>query len=94
MSTATLTPLARQRRVCKVAHIFARNMAYYRAARDGAGNYTGPQGNYWVTADNNLLDTAVMEWCKLFADPKAQHHWGKVVSDPAALRSQCLPTLA
>lgn len=90
MSAATLTPLARQRRVCKVAHIFARNMAYYRAARDGAGNYTGPQDNYWVTVDNNFLDTAVMEWCKLFADSKAQHHWGKVVSDLVAFEAALL----
>jgi hypothetical protein len=37
---------------------------------------------------------AVLEWCKLFADPKGKHHWKKVVDDHIALQSALLANLS
>jgi len=30
------------------------------------------------------MDICVLEWCKLFADPRGKHFYKKVVSDPTA----------
>lgn len=77
-----LTREERLRRVLLVALTFARNMAYYRAARDGSGRYVGPDSQFGITADGNFIDMATLEWCKLFGGPKEQHDWRKVVTDP------------
>ncbi len=61
-----LTREERLRRVLLVALTFARNMAYYRAARDGSGQYVGPGTQFAITADGNFIDMATLEWCKLF----------------------------
>jgi len=34
-----------------------------------------------VTARNNFLDTAVLEWCKVLGDPRAKQDWRKSVTD-------------
>jgi hypothetical protein len=39
------------------------------------------------------MDICVLEWCKLFADPRGKHYWGKVVSDPAAFSCGLLQEL-
>lgn len=78
-----LTREERLRRVLLVALTFARNMAYYRAARDGSGQYVGPGTQFGSTADGNFIDMATLEWCKLFGGPNEQHDWRKVVTDPA-----------
>ena len=54
-----------------------RNIAFYRAAQD-ARPWPEPQ-QFWRTASNNFLDVAVLEWCKIFVDEKAKHHWKKLV---------------
>ena len=33
---------------------------------------------------------AVIDWCKVFGDPKAEHYWKKSVSDPEATYPQLL----
>ncbi|MBA9834094.1 hypothetical protein CFB47_39250 [Burkholderia sp. AU27893] len=33
------------------------------------------------TVNSNMLDIAVLEWCKLFADRNAVHHWKRVIRD-------------
>jgi len=38
---------------------------------------------FWVTANGNFLDICILEWCKLFADPKGRHHWRKVIKKEA-----------
>ena len=30
-----------------------------------------------------IIDIAVLEWCKLFADPKDKHFWKSVIADKA-----------
>lgn len=77
-------PLSREerlRRVGKACVHFARNMAYYRAARDGDEWITPAGSNFWNTTTANFIDTAVLEWCKVFADKNERQHWRKVVSD-------------
>lgn len=31
--------------------------------------------DFWVRANGNFLDIAVLEWCKLFAERDGKHHW-------------------
>lgn len=56
-----------------------RNLAFLRAAQDASRRWAGQQ--FWITAHNNFLDTAVLEWCKIFGDKRAKHDWRKVVTD-------------
>lgn len=89
MNTPTDPPLTRDERLRRVAQLcvlFARNMAHYRAGfRDG--QYSGPKSTFWITINNNSLDTAVLEWCKMFGDKNEHQYWGKVVSNPANFES-------
>lgn len=60
-----------------------RNIAYYRvgfANEDGMGDLKEPT-QFGATVNSNMLDIAVLEWCKLFADRQARHHWKRVVRD-------------
>ncbi|WP_424318912.1 hypothetical protein [Candidatus Methylomirabilis sp.] len=55
-------------------------MAFYRAGwRERKPIF---EGQFLVNANGNFLDICVLEWCKLFGDSRAQHHWKKVTSDP------------
>ncbi len=36
---------------------------------------------------------SVLEWCKLFADVKGKHYWGKVVKDPTTFMHGLLKSL-
>lgn len=86
-------PLSREehlRRVCLVALTFARNVAYYRAARNANAKYAGRGGNYGITVDGNFIDIATLEWCKLFGDAKAVHGWNNVVSDLVKFEAELL----
>lgn len=59
-----------------------RNLAFYRAGwRDGTTTLKEP---FWVNANANFLDIAVLEWCKLFADSRGKHSWRNIISDPAS----------
>ena len=56
-----------------------RNLAFYKAGwKDGQ---LKRKNQFWVNANSNSLDIAVLEWCKLFADEKAKHHWKKIISN-------------
>jgi len=58
---------------------FLRNAAYYRAWN--AAPVARRREQFWRTINGNFIDTCMLEWCKLFGDLKAQHHWSKSVSD-------------
>ncbi len=45
------------------------------------------QHQFWINANSNALDVAVLEWCKLFAEYHGKHHWRNVVLNPAAFIS-------
>jgi hypothetical protein len=57
---------------------FARNLAYYRARRTVD---PPPVGDFWTSADANFIDIAVLEWCKILGDEKAEQGWRKIVTD-------------
>lgn len=69
------------RRIALLCCHFTRNVAYYRLG------YVGENGigqlkqatEFGATVNGNMVDIAVLEWCKLFADKKGHHHWNKLV---------------
>ena len=69
------------------------NLAYYRVGRKPEHlhlqNYK-TRGNFWRVVSGNCIDTCVLEWCKLFADPRGEHYWRKIVSDPARFQKELL----
>lgn len=85
MTEEKLSREKRLRRVALVCCHFARNMAYYRAARED-GKRAAPASQFWFTVDNNFIDHSVLEWCKLFADDRAEQGWREVV-DKAKLEA-------
>ena len=82
-----MTRRDRLRRTAKLCLHCLRNLAFYRAAHDARQAWAGEQ--FWVTAHNDFLDIAVLEWCKVFGDERAMHDWRKTVTDTAAF----LPSL-
>jgi hypothetical protein len=85
--TNGLTRRERLRRVVLLCCHFTRNLAYYRA---GIGLLTKASPQFWLTANTNFIDTAVMEWCKLLGDEKANHFWANVVSDASSFETDML----
>jgi len=59
-----------------------RNLAFQRAMASSRRSWS--QNQFWVTAHNNYLDIAVLEWCKLFSDRSGKHHWCKSITDQDA----------
>jgi len=57
-----------------------RNVAYYRAGWRNGELLTNI--DFWVNANGNFLDVAVLEWCKVFVEKDGRHHWKKVIPDP------------
>jgi hypothetical protein len=45
-----------------------------------------PTLNFWRLVYGNLLDVAVLEWCKLFGADSEPTHWKRVVSDHDSFR--------
>lgn len=58
-----------------LCQIIARNVAYYRVVHPskGSGN------NFWRTVSINFINTAVLDWCKIFAEEGGKHHWQEVI---------------
>jgi len=56
------------------------NIASYRGGR--ASNKFVRSEKFWVRLNGNFLDVALLEWCKIYGDPRGTHYWGKVLSDP------------
>jgi hypothetical protein len=83
----------RLRRVVLLCTSFARNLAYYRAGRSQSAlpllDAAHPQASFWRVINGNFLDMCVLEWCKLFAEPrKGEHFWRRIVTDSAAFETQ------
>jgi hypothetical protein len=77
-----MTKRERLRRIVFVSSTFARNLAFYHAGWEGKRFRRNTE--FWRAVNSNFLDVCILEWCKLFGDHRAQHHWSKRVSDPAA----------
>lgn len=82
-----MTKTERRRRAALLCCSAAKNLAYYRAGQDEHGkallSESHPQASFWRQINANFLDIFVLDWCKLFADKKGQHHWSQVVFCPA-----------
>jgi hypothetical protein len=61
---------------------FIRNAAYYRAWNCAPNSRKKEQ--FWRTLNGNFIDVCVLEWCKLFGDLRAEHHWSKCISEKAS----------
>ena len=56
-----------------------RNIAFYRAGWKHHRIVAARQ--FWINANANFLDIAVLEWCKLFAERGGKHHWARSIPD-------------
>lgn len=75
-----MTRRQRLRRVAILCLHCIRNIAFYKAGwRDTVPGFYGP---FWVNANGNFMDVSVLEWCKLYGDPRGGHYWRKVVTEP------------
>lgn len=83
-----LAPEERQRNVVSLCCSFMRNLAFHGAGMQPEVQRnlltpTHPQGAFWREVHANFFDICVLDWCKLFADPRlGKHHWRRVVNDP------------
>ena len=75
-----MTKNMRVRRVALLCCHCARNVAYYRAWWDGKELVTND--DFFVNANSNALDIAVLDWCMLFTDRGGKQHWRMVVPKP------------
>jgi hypothetical protein len=95
---AQMSDEKRIRRVIILCCSFAKNLAYSRGFSDDADQAlkasSHPHADVWRVATNNFLDVAVMEWCKLMADPKDRHYWGNVVNNPKEFETELLSAVA
>jgi hypothetical protein len=92
-----LAPPERRQRVVLLCCNFMRNLAFHRAGaeievKDNLLNRNHPQGEFWIQGHGNFLDTCVLDWCKLFADYKSEHHWHRVVDDKARFKKDLYTT--
>ncbi|MFY9684003.1 MAG: hypothetical protein WBQ40_04850 [Candidatus Sulfotelmatobacter sp.] len=91
MTDATMPRQDRLRRVVILCRNFAVNLAYYRVGRKTEHLHLQDyqtRGNFWRVMSGNCIDMCVLESCKLFANPKEKHHWGRSVADPEGFRVQ------
>ena len=58
---------------------FIRNAAYHRAI--GGIDIKPDSSELLKITHANFLDIAILEWAKLFCDPRGQHHWRTVVNE-------------
>jgi hypothetical protein len=82
----------RLRRVVLLCCHFMRNLAYYRVGHPGEPRPTDTE--FWLTVNGNFIDQCVLEWCKLFGDPKGEHAWPNIVTDPATFEAALLSQLS
>lgn len=81
----------RLRRVLILCRNFAANLAYYRVGRRPEYLHLQKRPeSFWRVISGNAIDMCVLEWCKLFADPKDKHHWSRIVTDPAKFNAELL----
>ena len=93
-----LEPAERRRRVGILCCSFMRNLAFHRAGMQGEVQRIllrppHPQFEFWSEAHVNFLDICVLEWCKLFADRKGEHHWRRVIDDHDRFEADLYATL-
>ena len=79
---------ARVRRTTKLCLACLRGIAYYRAGENHKDKWV--DDDFWRHNNSNSIDMSVIDWCKVFGDPNAEHYWRNSVSDPDSLFPQLL----
>lgn len=87
--------MERQKRLGRVVLLcchFMRNLAYFRAAWDGA-HIVYPLTEFNKTVNGNFIDICILEWCKLFGEHNEPHHWKNIVSNKERFKNGLLNRL-
>jgi hypothetical protein len=90
-------PHARSRQLAEVAEVLGtlvRNILLKRALHTADPN---PSLNFWRIQYGNLMDLAVIDWCKLFGSDDAERqpiHWKNIADDQSSFRDALLKALA
>lgn len=63
-------------------------MAYYRAGWQRKRLIRTSE--FWKSINGNCIDIAVLEWCKLFAEPRGLHYWEAIITDVRAFEAGLL----
>lgn len=58
-----------------------RNSAYYHAGWSSPNQLKKEESDFWVNLNGNFLDIAVLSWCHLFGDSRAEFRWQKLVDN-------------
>ena len=66
-----------------------RNAAYYRGGESLSAK-PPPGNNFAISARNNSLDLAIIDWCKIFADGRGKHNFKKILLDNDAFEAELL----
>jgi hypothetical protein len=80
----------RLRRCLLLCCHFARNLAYHRARWSVD---LPPSGDFWISADGNFIDIAVLEWCKILGDNKAEQGWRNIVTKHESFQTELIGKL-
>jgi hypothetical protein len=79
------------RRVMILCRHCLRNLAFYKAGWRGPSLIR--KGHFWSNLNCNFLDICILEWCKLFGDPRGKNCWQKVISDCPGFQAGLLSEL-
>lgn len=60
-----------------------RNAAYYESGWSTPTELKKGDSDFWVNLNGNFLDMAVLSWCFLFGDSKAEFRWNKLIDNQA-----------
>lgn len=79
---------ARVRRTAILCLSCLRGIAYYQAGESHKDKWV--DDDFWKHNNTNSIDMSVIDWCKVFGDPKAKHYWKKSIADPDKLFPELL----
>jgi hypothetical protein len=68
-----------------------RNIAFHRSWNKAGKPLANHQ--FWINANGNFLDIAVLEWCKLFSDIRGKYHYSKLLTNPSTFITGAHKTL-
>ena len=71
----------RIRRVLQLANNCRSNIAFYKTnwhKNENDESTVIVNRDFWIRANGNFLDIAVLEWCKVFSEKRGEHHWTKI----------------
>jgi hypothetical protein len=70
-----------------------RNAAYYRAGWASPTILKKAESDFWVNLNGNFLDIAVLDWCFIFGDSRAEFRWQKLISDKTGFSARMYASL-